>query len=144
MSYVRGSLCYELINGLILSFVVSLIVSVGVKMTGDGDFLLIDSWTLIIWWSYIEFEFYCKYIICSMLFVWTTQISFTDCLKHLQIIISNSLWKGLIPDIRTMVKAYGKISIWFPLYLKNSAEFSFVTDTWDELLSPRATKCVQT
>lgn len=43
MSYVRGSLCYELINGLILSFVVSLIVSVGVKMTGDGDFLLIDS-----------------------------------------------------------------------------------------------------
>ena len=97
MSYVRGSLCYELINGLILSFVVSLIVSVGVKMTGDGDFLLIDSWTLIIWWSYIEFEFYCKYIICSMLFVWTTQISFTDCLKHLQIIISNSLWKAAYP-----------------------------------------------
>lgn len=95
MSYVRGSLCYELINGLILSFVVSLIVSVGVKTTGDGDFLLIDSWTLIM--SYIEFEFYCKYIICSMLFVWTTQISFTDCLKHLQIIISNSLWKGAYP-----------------------------------------------
>lgn len=41
MSYVRGSSCYELINGLI--FVVSLIVSVGVKMTSDGDFLLIDS-----------------------------------------------------------------------------------------------------
>ena len=43
MSYVRGSSCYELINGLIFSFDVSLIVSVGVKMTGDGDFLLIDS-----------------------------------------------------------------------------------------------------
>lgn len=43
MSYVRGSLRYELINRLILSFVVSLIVSVRVKMTGGGDFLLIDS-----------------------------------------------------------------------------------------------------
>ena len=68
MSYVRGSLCYKLINGLILSFVVSLIVSVRVKMTGDGDFLLIDSWTLIIWWSYIDLNFTANilYAVCFL------------------------------------------------------------------------------
>ena len=43
MSNVCGSLCYEL-NGLIFSFVVSLIVvSVWEKMTDDGNFLLMDS-----------------------------------------------------------------------------------------------------